>query len=135
MAVLITEKDFYRLERTVRTVERMVLQQQRRGRPVLAKNAGGEMFIAEVVSDATGGGYYNCQLQSLDATDWDTTTADQLDATDDDEQIVLNIAEIGSSVHNLDAGDLIICFNFTDDEGNVRLVGNEVFGRHTFGEW
>lgn len=92
------------------------------------------MFIAEVDSDATGGGYYNCHLQTLDATDWDTTTADQLDDVGDS-VVVLNLAEIGSSIHNLAAGDLIICWKFNDDEATERYVGMEVIGRHTSGEW
>ncbi len=92
-------------------------------------------FIAEVDSDSgSNGGYYNCHLQTLDATDWNSATADQLDDIGDS-VIVLNLSEIGTSVHNLDAGDLIRCWYITDDEGNARLVGNEVFGRHTFGEW
>lgn len=95
---------------------------------------GTGMYIAQVDSDATGGGYYNCHLQTLDATNWDTTTADQLDDTGDS-LAVLNLCEIGSSIHNLDAGDLIVCWQFTDDEGNSRYVGIEVQGRHDFGEW
>lgn len=101
-------------------------------RKTIPKNVG--LNIAKVTGNATGGGYYNCTLQTLDATDWDTTQADQLDDKGDS-VVVLNLAEIGTSIHNLDAGDLILCQYITDDEGNTRLVGNEVFGRHTFGEW
>jgi hypothetical protein len=106
------------------------IQQTRALRPP----AGGEIFIAKVVSDATGGGYYNCHLQSLDATDWDTTTADQLDDTGGN-VIVLNLVEIGSNVHNLVVGRLILCWKMKDDEGNDRYVGIEAHGRHSFGEW
>ena len=89
----------------------------------------GIMFIAEVDSDAdTGGGYYKCHLQDLDATDWDTTTADQVDDKGD-EVIVLNLPEMGGSVWNLEAGDHIICFRFKDDEKNVRYVGVEALGK------
>lgn len=92
------------------------------------------MFIAEVDTDATGGGYYNCYLQTLDADDWESDT-DLCDDTGDDTVVVLNLVESGSAVHNLDANDKIICWKKPDDEGNTRYVGVEVFGRHTFGEW
>ncbi len=91
----------------------------RMGKPI------NDMFIAEVDSDATGGGYYNCHLQTLDATDWNTDTADQLDDVGDS-VVVLNLAEMGEDVHNLDVGGLIICHKFIDDEGNVRYVGSGV---------
>lgn len=96
---------------------------------------GGSSFrIAKVDSDAAGGGYCNCHLQTLDAAYWDSDTADQLDDIGDS-VVVLNLAEIGVDKHNLDAGDLIICWTMTDDGGTNRYVGNEVIGRHTAGEW
>ena len=82
----------------------------------------GHVFIAEVDSDATGGGYYNCHLQTLDATDWNSDTADQIDDTGDS-VVVMNLGEIGADRHELVAGDRLICWKFTDDEGNIRLVG------------
>lgn len=98
---------------------------------------GGFMFIAKVDSNATGGGYYNCTLQILDATDWDQTTIDQLGNTGSS-IVVLNLPEIpetgATNIHNLIVGSLILCFKIKDDEGNVRYVGNEIFGKHTFGE-
>ena len=94
-----------------------------------ATDVVGIMFIAEVDSDAdTGGGYYKCHLQTLDATDWDTTTADQVDDKGD-EVIVLNLPEMGGSTWSLSAGDLIQCFKFRDDEKNVRYVGVELLGQ------
>jgi len=48
---------------------------------------------------------------------------------------VVNMAEIKSSVRNLDAGDYLLAWRHVDDENNVRWLGIEVFGRHTFGEW
>jgi len=84
------------------------------------------MLIAKVDSEAAGGGYYNCHLQTLDATDWNSDTADQLDDVGDS-VVVLNLAELGVDIHNLDAGDLIACWKFRDDEGTNRLVGVEVF--------
>lgn len=94
-----------------------------------ATDVVGIMFIAEVDSDAdTGGGYYKCHLQTLDATDWDTTTADQVDDKGD-EVIVLNLPEMGGSTWSLSAGDLIQCFKFRDDEKNVRYVGVELLGK------
>ena len=89
-------------------------------------SGGTEMFIAEVSTVATGGGYYNCYLQTLDATDWDSTTADQLEKTGGagaSTVVVLNLDEIGAAKHSLSAGDLIMCGRFTDDEGNARYVG------------
>lgn len=79
-------------------------------------------YIAEIDSNATGGGYYNCHLQSLDATDWDSTTADQLDDVGES-VVVLNLAEIGSSIWTLKAGDSFPCWKFTDDEGAVQYIG------------
>ena len=117
---------------------RSLVNRETRLRPIVKSSAStrpssssGIMFIAEVDSDAAGGGYYNCHLQTLDATDWNTDTADQFDDTGDS-VVVLNLAENGEDVHNLDAGNKIICFKMRDDEGNVRLVGNEVFGRNNF---
>ncbi|MCP4567645.1 MAG: hypothetical protein GY841_08705 [FCB group bacterium] len=78
--------------------------------------------IAEVDSAATGGGYYDCHLQTLDATDWDSTTADQLDDKGDSVE-VLNLAEVGGSSQELSAGDIILCWRFIDDEGIARYVG------------
>ncbi len=151
--------------------------------PAIGDNDGGGssgsssgMIIAEVDSNATGGGYYYCFKQKLDATDWDTTNADQLDKTgepaaysatttyeagalvksggtyweskkssDDDPNlgktpaegewwtasdlrvIVKNLAETpisgDTTSHELSAGDEIVCWSFTDDEGTTRLVG------------
>lgn len=91
---------------------------------------GGEplALIAEVDSDATGGGYYNCHLQTLEATDWDSDTADQIDATGDS-VVVANMTEIGTTTTNeLVAGDRIMCWYFTDDEGNRRLIGESMEG-------
>jgi len=85
-------------------------------------SAESRMYIAEVDSDAAGGGYYNCHLQTLDATDWNTDIADQLDDTGDS-VVVCNIAEIGADRHELEANDRMICWKFTDDEGDGRYVG------------
>ncbi len=101
----------------------------------MPRSLPGKLFIAKVVSDATGGGYYNCYLQTLDATYWDTDTTILKNPTTLESVVVLNLAEVGSAVHNLDAGNFIICWKATDDESNERYIGVEVFGRHTFGEW
>ena len=85
-------------------------------------DSGAGVYIAEVDSDATGGGYYNCHLQTLDATDWDLDTADQLDDKGDS-VVVMNVAEIGADRHELEADDRLLCWRFTDDEGNTRYVG------------
>lgn len=97
--------------------------------------SGPTMLIAEVDTDASGGGYYNCHLQTLDSTDWNTNTPDQLDDRGDS-VVVLNLVEIGTTAKNsLDAGDLILCWKIFDDEGESRLVGHEIMGRYTFRRW
>ena len=91
-----------------------------------AGGGGGTVYIAEIDSPATGGGYYNCHIQTLDATDWDSTTADQVDDTGDS-VVVLNLSEIpvagDPSSHLLSAGDKFLCWKKTDDEGTERYVG------------
>ena len=104
-----------------------------RGRGRGGGTSTGTITIASVDTDATGGGYYNCHKQTLDADDWDTDT-NPFDDTGDS-IVVLNLAEAGSSVHNLDAGDLIMYWSFTDNGGTARNVGVEVLGKHTFGKW
>jgi hypothetical protein len=37
-------------------------------------------------------------------------------------------------IHIDDAGELLLCWQEADDEKNMRWVGFEAFGRHTFGE-
>lgn len=95
-----------------------------------AVTSGTSTVIVEVKSSATGGGYYNCKLQVFDATYWNTNT-DPLSDTGDS-IIVLNLVERGTSNHRLVAGDLIMCWKITDDEGNARYVGQEIFGRNDF---
>jgi len=117
----LTERDLSRLQRVIRWVERHMRDQSpppRRRPPV----GFARTFIAEVDSAAAGGGYYNCHLQSIDADDWNTDTADQFDDVGDS-VVIMNISEVGANRHELDAGNKIICWQFTDDEGNVRYCG------------
>jgi hypothetical protein len=101
----------------------------------LPTGAGGGLRIAAVDDDAAGGGHYYCYLQRIDATNWDKDAAATVDDTGYAESVIVcNLAEMGSSVHNLDTGDRLICWQEKDDEGNWRWVGFEAFGRHTFGE-
>lgn len=101
----------------------------------ISRAAGGaEMFIAKVVSDAAGAGVYNCYIQKLDATNWGNSSAVSINKNTDS-VAVLNMAEDAATSHNLDAGDYILCWKMTDDEGNSRYVGNEIIGRYTFGVW
>jgi hypothetical protein len=93
-----------------------------------------KMFIAKVVSDAAGAGVYNCYIQKLDATNWGNSSAVSINKNTDS-VAVLNMAEDAATSHNLDAGDYILCWKKTDDEGNSRYVGNEIIGRYTFGVW
>ena len=94
------------------------------GAPALA--GGGRAYIAQVDSSATGGGYYNCHLQSLNATDWNSTTAGQT-ADVGVSVIVLNLLEIpitgDTASHILAADDYILCWPANDDEGHRRYVG------------
>jgi len=95
-------------------------------RPQSGRTAG--MMIAQVDTVRAGskGGYYNCTLQKFDATDWDSTTANQ---TNDigASVVVLNMSEVpvtsDTGDQNLSAGDYILCWRFTDDEGNARYIG------------
>jgi len=80
-----------------------------------------KVYIAEVDSNAEGGGYYNCYLQTIDADNWNTDT-DALES-EGDSVVVMNIAEIGLDVHELRDGDRILCWKKTDDEGNERYIG------------
>jgi hypothetical protein len=107
---------------------------QGRTRKIPPSTADSRSYIAEVISDSTGGGYYNCYLQELNGDNWDQDSVDPFENTTD-QVVVLNLAEINSTVHNLDAGDKIRCRRFRDTDGTIRYEGNEVFGRHTFGEW
>lgn len=95
---------------------------------------GTGMRICEVVTNATGGGYYNCLMQNLNAgANWNTDDAD-VTAEDDvlGEVEVLNLNEHNGSSHTLAAGDLMSAWRITDiaaanNEGAV-WVGAPVAG-------
>ena len=74
-----------------------------------------------MIATQRGAGYYNCYLQSLDATNWDTN--DDICSDTGFTIVVLNLAETGTSGHVLTADDKIICSKFIDDEGNDRYIG------------
>ena len=121
--ILLSKTDHERLKRMLRDYETNGKRPQYRRRAVSYNMAGGgACYIAKVDSDAAGGGYYNCHLQTLDATDWNTDAADQLDDTGDS-VVVANMGEIGADVHALDAGDVLLCWQFTDDGGTARYIG------------
>ena len=124
--ILLSETDAKRLEAVLRYVERHmkdVNQHRRRPRIGLAAST---LYIAMVDSDATSGGHYNCHLQNVTGG----TFSDIGDSV-----VVLNLAEQGSNIHNLDAGDLILCWDTADSTAGNQLTGVEILGRHTFGEW
>jgi len=52
--------------------ERIDLPQTIQSARAMRAAAAGICFFARVVSSATGAGYYNCYLQTLDATNWNT---------------------------------------------------------------
>ena len=93
---------------------------------------GSKMFIAKVVSDAAGAGVYNCYIQKLDATNWGNASAVIINKNTDSVE-VLNMAEDAVASHYLDAGNYILCWKMTDDEGNSRYVGYEILGRYYSG--
>ena len=132
-------KQYYLTDRHVRRLQEMSGQVAaltsrapvHRRRSHGSGDPAGAVLVAKVDSSASGGGHYNCHLQTLDATHWDSST-DPLVETGDS-VVVLNLAEAGQDTHQLDAGDLITCWGQSDDEGNLRLVGVEVFGRYLAG--
>jgi len=83
--------------------------------------------IFAVQSEAAGDGVYDCYEQTLDATEWDDTAGDpKFDDLDAVEVEVLNLAEFNPEaeyVAHLAAGDLIVAWQKTDDEGNKRWIG------------
>ena len=83
--------------------------------------------IFEVQSAATGDGLYICYRQKLDATNWaNEAGADKLDDYDNTEVIVLNLPENNPEatyVAQLAVGDRMACWQWLDDEGNLRWVG------------
>jgi len=58
----------------------------------MLQSAAAGTSIAEVDSNATGGGYYNCHIQTLDATDWNAVTVDHWDDVGDS-VVVQNVPE------------------------------------------
>ena len=90
-----------------------------------ANSGNGACYIAKVQSSQTsrGGGYYNCKLCTFDAADWDDDSQDPLTEAGD-VVVVCNLAETNSTAHALTTGDVIICWQFTDDGGTVRYIGH-----------
>ncbi len=88
----------------------------------------GRMRVAEVDSNATGGGYYNCSLQKFDADHWETNN----DPWGDDGStaiVALNIPEGGKTdSHQLTAGKKLAVWRQRDDgdPGKMRWVGVEI---------
>jgi len=125
---ILSERDYQRLQAMLRWFERDRPKNTLRRLPKTSGGGGamGKTYIAEVDSNATGGGYYNCTIQDLDATYWNTTTADHFNNTAT-AVVVLNLPEcpetLDTTSHELAAGDKIICWQKTDDEGTNRYVG------------
>jgi len=96
--------------------------------------ATGALILAQVQNPLTGGGYYNCYLiDKYQAANWDSGSSLFAFASADTE--VLNITEDGTNSHNLNALDLILCWQITDDAEEKRYIGFEWFGKISFGEW
>ncbi|KKN71365.1 hypothetical protein LCGC14_0420870, partial [marine sediment metagenome] len=83
--------------------------------------------IFEVQSAATGDGLYNCYRQKLDATNWaDEGGLDKFLDYDTTTIVVLNLLENNPEatyVAQLAANDRMACWQWPDDEGNLRWVG------------
>ena len=120
MAVLISEKDFYRLERTVRTVERMVLQQQRRSRPVLAGVGGVSRAKIQSVQENTNG---IISVKKYSADDEETGDAFDVYAFADK-----SVDDIDDYAPHLAAGDII----FIKSVDNVYYID---WSPTDFGQW
>lgn len=104
--------------------------------PTAAGGYAGTLRVAKVDSDAAGGGHYYCKIQKIDATNWDKDTAAMVDDPGYAELVIVcNLAEMGTNKHRLSSAntDRLICWQEADDEGNLRWVGVEVFGRGDFG--
>ncbi len=83
--------------------------------------------IFEVQSEATGDGIYNCYEQILDATEWSDTSGDpKFDDENTDSVEVLNLDEAypeSTYYAALAGGDLLLAWQVSDDEGNLRWIG------------
>jgi len=85
--------------------------------------------IAQVASNSTGGGVYNCDFYQVLEAAWDTATTSYLTRVDvkADTIKVLNIHEIpiagDTASHILSRGDYILCWPSADNAGNVIYVG------------
>lgn len=93
-------------------------------------DAGIDLFVAKIDSDATGGGYYNCYLQKLDAgDDWNTNDADVFVKDDEDDEtiVVLNMEEHNSTTHDLSSDDFLICWEI-DDEAELNAQDDTYIG-------
>jgi hypothetical protein len=77
----------------------------------IGKPINPELQMAKVLSNATGGGYYNCQFQQLKSGVWDTTTAGQFD---DLQSTVLIMPAKVTFAHNEDSNDTI---TYTGESG------------------
>ena len=87
-----------------------------------------DIIVFEVQSAATGDGLYICYRQKLDATNWaDEGGLDKLLDFDTTEVTVLNLMENDpvevTYAAALATKDRIACWQWLDDEGNMRWVG------------
>ena len=86
-----------------------------------------DIIVFEVQSAATGDGLYICYRQKLDATNWaDEGGLDKFLDYDTTTIVVLNLLENNPEatyVALLAANDRMACWQWLDDEGNLRWVG------------
>lgn len=108
------------------------LQEESSGRLVEAAVTGiGRsvgLRVARVVDDATGGGYYNCQLQKLSESNWESNT-DPFASNESAQIVVLNIPEAGKTdSHQLEADDKMFVWRQIDDgdPAKMRWIGVEI---------
>jgi len=127
---IIDEAGARQLRNTVRKVER--LQRPIHRRRVVASGGSVPFYIAEVASNADGGGYYNCYMQSLSASLWNSDS-DPFSNSATETVVVFNTAERGTSAHLLKEGNAMVCWPVSDDQGSIRYIGVEVLGRYLAG--
>ncbi len=84
---------------------------------------GSSVTVAKVIDhNSRGGGYYNCQLQRVDAgSNWDRSEQDIFSDTEADVVTILNLGEHNGDAHGLAVNDLLVCWTMTDNA----TVGNK----------
>jgi hypothetical protein len=128
MASYLTDRDKERVSQMLRWFERHKGQH-----PILhgfrnfaGSKGGTDIRIFEVQSNDTGDGIYNCREEELLSEKWDATNGDAKTAEKDTTSYeILNLFEHDpdAAQHDLSAGDFLIAWQMTDDDGDKKWVG------------